>query len=89
MVKVLLVYDKPFWSDVKFFGVESLNPTGLPLFFVNLHKVHKMPALLASISSQGAVEADKMSENELIKRGIKKKSSFWQFSGIKFLSFST
>lgn len=66
-VKVLMVFDQPFWPDKKFIVTET--ETGLPFFFVNNQRINKLPALTAIVISHGAITADALPENELIEKG--------------------
>ena len=71
MVKVAMMFDSCFWPDEEFIVTATRNPTGFPISFVNLHKIHGVPGLLAMLSGAGAEKADAMTEEELVPQSKK------------------
>lgn len=67
-IKVLLVFERTFWPNIEVLGTEEENPPGYPLFFINLHKIHGLPALLGTVGAGAVSVADADNEKEILDR---------------------
>lgn len=64
-IKILLVFDKVFWPNIEVFGTE-VELHGYPLFFINLHKIHGLKALLGTIGGSIVYEAEKENDDDIV-----------------------
>jgi len=72
MVKVLLVYDEPFWPNGDVLFTEAKRTVGWPLMFVNMRRVNGLNGLVAMLASYAANLADSMTDKVIIERVIDK-----------------